>query len=333
MENIIYFDSGTTNSRAYYIKDGIPTSSLSKKIGTINNVLSGDPNALLKGLKELYDALLAQLCLCDCDIKSIYMSGMVTSKNGIYEVPYLHTPVDAFSYQAKATIHRFPLFERDVYLLPGIVSLPNHNEITLENIASVNNVRGEEIEMFGLASNFPSYFQDKHTAVIMPGSHSHILYMQKNHITEITSCFGGELYSAITNHTILNASASAAPEDVQTQYVKKGYCMVQKYGVNRALYITRTMTLFLDAPQIVRDSYLEGVVNSGIITALTSNPRSSCLDYIVIAGSSVYYKIFSALLDAIASPVPCVWLENTQSFALSGFLHLLSLRERSKIVL
>lgn len=323
MKRIVYFDSGTTNSRAYLVVDGKPTVNLKHKIGTVDNVLSGNKETLLKGLKVLYDELLEQCDLKDSEIDGVYMSGMATSKNGVLEVPYLETPVTVKTYAADITYWDAPIFNRKIGFLTGLVSKPGAP--TMENIEHVSNVRGEEIEIFGIMSKYPELFVNKNTALIMPGSHNHLLYTKNCAITGISSCFGGEAYAAFANHTMLNASVDPAPDKILPEMVKKGYDMVMKYGVNRALYITRAMYLFDVSDQVQRNSYLEGVINAGIITALRSYEDADKLDYVCCAGSEVYFEIFQPIIGYAELKAPFVKIEQdpAQSFALTGFLEIM----------
>jgi len=318
----IYFDSGTTNTRIYYIEERVMKAVQSRKIGTIDNVASGDRHTLLRGLKDMYDRLLRELALSDADIDGIYMSGMATSQNGVHEVGYLWVPVGLAEYRNAVSFWRTPLFERQVGFLTGLVYRPDMTKGTLQNAAEFNNVRGEEIELLGIMETYSPFFAGKKTAVIMPGSHTHILYTEDQKIVEITSCMGGEMFAAMAVNTILSASVTAAPDVIVEQGLISGFDMVRKYGINRALYITRTLDLFTDESLQTRNSYLEGVINEGIITALQSSRRFGDLDCIAVAGSPIYFQIYAPLLSHAGVTVPCIRIEQNKndSFALQGFL-------------
>ena len=317
----VYFDSGTTNSRAYLLHNNELLCAHYKAVGTVDNVLHGDKTRLEQGLKELYDELLAKANVKDSQVGGVYMSGMVTSLNGICEVPYLPTPLNAQDYRRGWFSFTPKLFGREVWLMTGVVALPS-DEITVENVEFVNNIRGEESEIFGIMAENPDLFEGRKCAVIMPGSHNHIIYVEGGRITDITSCLGGELYASVSQHTILKASVSEKPDVIDPEYVARGWFMVEKYGFNRALYIARAMTLFTKAGRIAIDSYMEGVVNAGIIKALCANRAYKTLNSVIVAGSPLYHEIFSALLKAAGSDLSCKLVAPEISFALSGFLHL-----------
>lgn len=321
MKRYVYYDSGTTNSRLYLIEDGALAAKKTRQIGTLDNVKSGDSDTLLRGLSRMYQELLAERGLTDGEIDGIFMSGMATSVNGIFPVDYLPVPVDAASYRRRITWRKTPCFDREIGYLTGLCDGPGEPG-SLENVEAFHNVRGEEIEALGMIARFPAHFVDKSVAVVMPGSHTHVLYVENGVITGITSCMGGEFFAAMAEHTILGASVDARPERILPEAVKAGHRMGKKYGVNRALYMTRSLELFTKEPKEVRNSFLEGVVNGGVITALLQRQKERPLDGVLVAGKKLYYEIFSAVLEAEGSPLPCGMLEESEeiSFALAGFL-------------
>lgn len=324
MAYIVYFDSGTTNSRAYLLRHGKLVASAAKKVGTIDNVMQQE-NVLLKGLKVLYEELCERAKIEDGEVQAIYMSGMVTSKQGIKETPYVPLPITAEQYRARLYSYHAPLFGREILLMPGLIS--KRPEEAEDQIALINNVRGEETELFGLMAEHPHYFNQKICAVLMPGSHTHILFTNNHQIVDICSCMGGELYAALAQNTILRASVSERPSCVESEFVKKGYQNTVLYGINRALYITRAMHLFSQCTVQERDSYIEGVVNAGIITALQCNPFFLKLNHILVMGSGVYYDIFDALCKQAGIEAPCELVKSEESFSVCGIR---SLMEREK---
>ena len=330
MKTYIYYDSGTTNSRIYLVRDGRVLDWEKKNVGTVNNVLSGKRDTLALALLEMYRDLLTKNGLEERDIDEIFMSGMATSKNGVCETDYVCVPLDLADYCQSITFQENEIFGRRIGLLTGLIYRPEAPE-DQDGGAHFHNVRGEEIELFGIMEQYPQYFKGKRTATIMPGSHTHILFTDNRKITGILSCMGGELFAAVSRNTILSASVSENPENpdaAMMEAMNRGCDVVQKYGFNRALYMVRTMDLFTGASQGERDFFLEGAVNAGIITGLLSSGHLEELDQICVAGKRVYYDIFSSLLKHQGVGLPCMPLEQgEESFALRGFLELIKERE------
>ena len=51
---IVYYDSGTTNTRAYLLRDGAILQKVSRPVGARNSALSGDRDELLRALAAMY---------------------------------------------------------------------------------------------------------------------------------------------------------------------------------------------------------------------------------------------------------------------------------------
>ena len=149
MKAYVYFDSGTTNTRGYLICNGIVKDSIKENIGTINNVLEDDPKVLESEVYKIYQKLLERNDMVDEQINDIYMSGMATSCNGIFETDYMNVPVSVKKYAQDITYHDNETFQRKIGYLTGLAVRPVP-EGELGNIEQFNNVRGEEIELFGI---------------------------------------------------------------------------------------------------------------------------------------------------------------------------------------
>lgn len=328
MSVIVYFDSGTTNTRGFLLQNNQVIAKKRMSIGTVDNVLAQNSSTLLDAIWNLYQQLIADQNLQDNDVQDIYISGMATSVNGIYEVPYMPLPIDAQQYAQSFYRHMLPHFDREVVLLTGLVRGPDTNHLDMSNMDQLNNVRGEELELFGVMSGFSKKFDAQECAVIMPGTHTHILYVRDGTISNITSCMGGELYAAISQHTILRASVSESPHIIQQTFLESGYHMTQKHGFNRALYMTRTIDLFTNYSRVQRDSFMEGVIHTGIVIALKEMSKQIKLDTIFITGKDVYMDIFPPLLQCAGIHTPCVHAVQPMSLSVAGLLYLLEQHKR-----
>jgi len=106
----VYFDSGTTNTRAYLIKDAKILDMVKSSVGSKDSSIAGGNLVLLEGLKKLYDELLHRNSMDESQIVDIYASGIVTSPFGIKEVPHVSTPVSQKKIFDSIYIHHEALF-------------------------------------------------------------------------------------------------------------------------------------------------------------------------------------------------------------------------------
>ena len=95
MDNyLLYFDSGTSNTRAYLLDRDFQVRYVAKKaVGSKDSAIAGSNRVLIEGMKALHDQVLAENGLGEENISAIYASGMITSPYGLKEVPHLPLPL------------------------------------------------------------------------------------------------------------------------------------------------------------------------------------------------------------------------------------------------
>ncbi len=291
-----YFDSGTTNTRAYLIHDKQITQKADLAVGSRNCSLNHSNQILKDSLLKLYHQLLEQEGIQDCDIASVFISGMVSSPSGLIEIEHLSTPVDLSKLKTHLVKYSMEEFgDREIFIIPGIKTLPQGQKASIETIALANNMRGEEIEIFGILHRHPELGKG-HSCIVLPGSHTQVAFLTDGKIVDISSNVTGELYHSIVNHTIFGSSVCSQEKDsILPDMVCMGYRMLRQYGFNRALYIVRTMELFSDSTLTQRRSYLEGVINGGIIDVIVQMIQDPSTT-IAVAGPYQQYQIYSSII-------------------------------------
>lgn len=293
-------------------------------LGSKDASIAKDNDILIAGLKQLYDDLLQANCLRDGDVTGVYASGMVTSPYGIYEIPHLSTPVGIDTLQAGIyTYFEGSHFGRAIYLVPGVKTLPQDCSPSLETIEGVGNLRGEEIEVFGLISEF---LDSKEVACILTGSHTQIIYVKNGQMTDIISGFSGELVHGLVSSTVLS-SAVDVNGMVSPQDVLMGYKWLQKYGVARALYLIHSTNVFNVVDNGRRNSLLNGIVSGSVIQAFSTLYKGKCpgIEKVIVAGSGDYIRSYEVILQHCYHSLDIVTInpDPKESFSLKGFKELL----------
>ncbi len=313
---IVYFDSGTTNSRAYLLDEEFNVLNRKKKnVGSKDSSIAGSNKILLDGLYELYTELLKDSGLKDENVKSIYMSGMVTSPYGVHEVPHLILPLSIEEFSGRLYRHYEDVnFKRNVYLVPGLKTVN-------EDFSFVGNMRGEEIEIIGTLNELRHKGVDD-VALIMPGSHTHVTYVKDNGIRDIISNFSGELFHALKEETILAPILSEDFQELDAEMVKKAIENLGKFGFNRALYIGHAMRMMNVATPLQQFSYTEGVINGGIREALEyyCQHRWTECQSVALVCNEFMYKLFSIIFEGSKYIKNIIWLpiSDEKSYAVDG---------------
>ncbi len=374
----VYFNSGTTNTRAYLIKNQSVIQRAEINVGSRDSALKRDNSLLISFLKQLYDDLLKKACLDDSQIHEIYMSGMISSPSGLVEVEHLSTPITIYKLkQELVSYYENTFFKRNINIVPGIKTIPQGQVSSIENVININNMRGEEIEIMGILHCYPTLSSGS-SIIILPGSHTQVAFLHDGQIEDISSNITGELYYAITTSTILGASLTGSDEECENikiipdmvcmgydidissnitgelyyaittstilgasltgsdeecenikiipDMVCMGYDISHTYGFNRALYLIRNLDIFTNSSLSQRFSYMEGVINGGVMDAITQITKDKKCT-IAMAGSKTQYDIFKSLISQKFKQFDLTHIPEKKElpYSVEGFLNLISI--------
>lgn len=173
-------DWGSSSFRAYrFDEQGVPIAELSADKG-IREIQP--PTA------EHFETVLFELIgdwLSDGD--TVLLSGMITSRSGWVETPYLACPVDVTTIAAFAQC----LNTRNVQLrfLPGIKQEDPTPDV----------MRGEELQLLGAANAYES------STVVLPGTHSKWASMSGTVLSQFRTVITGELFEIILKNSLVGA--------------------------------------------------------------------------------------------------------------------------------
>lgn len=298
---IVYYDCGTTNTRAYLLNEGVIRQSISEKVGIKDFALEQDKSGLVKKLHEIFGYLIKTEKLNENNIAEIWLSGMISSPSGLIEIEHITAPVSLEKLKSSIAEYYEPkLFNRTLKIVPGIKTLNQGEKVLPEKAPEINIMRGEEIEIFGVLRENPE-LKTGCCVLVLPGSHTHAVLIQNGIIQDISSNVTGELFSAILDGTILGASITGKESwEISGEMVRLGAEEVHRAGFNKALYTLRTMDLFTSATLNERRSYLEGVLNAGVMDSISCMAKNNNIKdniRLAVAGDNVQKEVFNALSE------------------------------------
>ena len=128
--------------------------------------------------------------------RRILLGGMVTSRGGWVETPYVPCPADAAQVAGAAIRRREG--GRDLRFLAG-VSLGEGPAIT-------DVMRGEEVQIFGLGAAGPAL-------VVLPGTHSKWARIEAGRVAGFRTFMTGELYDLVLRRSLAGALAEGEAPD------------------------------------------------------------------------------------------------------------------------
>ena len=177
-------DWGTTHIRAW-------------AIGEEDNVLAfRESNEGMKNLQQnQFEPVLLKLIeswLDDTKVTTVIACGMVGSKQGWVETPYLKTPCVPIDNQQLA-IATTKDNRIKVNFVPGVMQ---------NNLADI--MRGEETQIAGFINKNPDF----NGVVCLPGTHTKWVNVKEGQITSFKTFMTGELFGVISNHTLIRHSIS-----------------------------------------------------------------------------------------------------------------------------
>jgi 2-dehydro-3-deoxygalactonokinase len=172
----IIVDWGTSSFRAYRFGADGEIMEQHQAASGILTVTDGDFEAALE--REIGPWLTPQT--------EVLLSGMITSRNGWIETPYVEAP--ATLAQLAAGAREITAKNRMLLrFLPGVCVKG----------ASPDVMRGEEIQVFGSVGPLES------ATVVLPGTHSKWVRVQAGVLHDFKSFMTGEVFAALKAHTIL----------------------------------------------------------------------------------------------------------------------------------
>ncbi len=237
---MIAVDWGTSSFRAWRLADGD---------GRVLDERTA-PDGLLSSRGRFEDVLVRHLeGWIDADV---LLGGMVGSRNGWVEVPYVEAPagVEALAAGlASVDVPRLP--GRRVRIAPGVCQRGSTPEV----------MRGEEVQIVGLLDALPE--GDAHT-VCLPGTHSKWVRVEHGRITSFRTAMTGELYALLRTHSLLAALMPAMPDSDADDgaALDAGAAAATRDPVPLAsrLFGVRTRGLFGELPAAQAASYLSGLL-------------------------------------------------------------------------
>lgn len=172
--------------------------------------------------------------------------GMVGSRNGWLEVPYLDTPTSVDRLAGALTT--LSTAGRTLHLVPGLRD-PSRPDV----------MRGEETQVVGVLVQSPEIA--RRGCLLLPGTHSKWVSLRDGEVTGFATVMTGELFALLTQHSILGASLPPALDDEQA--FRRGVDTARDSGAAGALSrVFSARTLMLDgslAASSVAD-YLSGLL-------------------------------------------------------------------------
>jgi len=265
----IAVDWGTTSCRAYRANaEGIVIETVVAAEGVLA-VRDGDFEAALERLIGNWDTSLPVLA-----------AGMITSRHGWIEIPYVACPAGAEELAESLHLHRTGR-GRKVAFSTGL------SYRAADGIPDV--MRGEEALVLGATEDGRGHF-------VTPGTHSKWIAKENGRIVRFTTYATGEVFAALGNHTILGRLMKEGPHDDAAFLRGVKSALGDPAGFLHRVFSARSLGLFGEMPPEHIASYLSGqVIGTEVAHARVACPPDTI--YVVLASAAIgghYVKAMEA---------------------------------------
>jgi len=177
----------------------------------------------------------------------ILMSGMIGSRQGWVEAPYVVTPVDIGD--LAAGLARVPFEATDVRIVPGLKTTEGGKHDV---------IRGEETQIFGALARLGI----DSGRFLLPGTHSKWATVEASRVSGFATYMTGEIFSAAREHTILGRlmQEGSASGSGFLRGVADGAAPGAPGALLHRLFGVRTAGLFGDIAGVDLADYLSGLL-------------------------------------------------------------------------
>jgi 2-dehydro-3-deoxygalactonokinase len=225
---------------------------------------------------------------------AVVVSGMASSSIGWRELPYARVPFALDGSSART--ETLPL---------DMGSGQTTRVVLVSGLATADDVmRGEETELLGLfvEGHFADVAEDG--LVVLPGTHSKHVVLEKGRVTGFRTYMTGELFDALSAHTVLKASLG----DVETADAGVGhpenlaaFCeavrLAAEHGLAGILFKIRSRSVLGSVPAASSRHALRGMLIGAELHDLAEQPPGRRI--LLAAGPSTAdaYRLASEALD------------------------------------
>jgi 2-dehydro-3-deoxygalactonokinase len=174
----------------------------------------------------------------------ILMSGMVGSRQGWTEVPYVQCPAGPENFAAH--LKKVEGAAGAVWIVPGLSCVDS------SGVPDV--MRGEETQLLGVLDDLPA-----NAVVCLPGTHSKWVQVHDRTIESFSTYMTGELFAVLRQHSLLGRMMEEGPAD-EASFAAGVARSGEEGGLLHHLFGVRTLGLFGELSPKASPSYLSGLL-------------------------------------------------------------------------
>ncbi|MFC0338404.1 2-keto-3-deoxygalactonate kinase [Kushneria avicenniae] len=221
--------------------------------------------------------------------------GMIGSRGGWQEVPYVAAPADAGAI-ASGLIEIETGIDR-LALVPGVMQ---HSDAATGALPNV--MRGEETQLIGVMARQPALSQN--SLLVMPGTHSKWARVERERLVGFTTHMTGELYAVLREHSILGRPAHEcqenASEAASLEAFDEGLANARaagSAGLSGQLFSVRSRVLADELSPAASLAYLSGLLIGEEVRSATATLSGTSRPSLALIGDDALCQRYSRALS------------------------------------
>ena len=220
----------------------------------------------------------------------VLMSGMVGSRQGWQEAPYLFLPVSLKDVAIGAVDVQTNDLQRKVHVLPGVAC---------QEESRPDVMRGEETQMLGLGAGSSEWSG----IICLPGTHCKWVRIALGQVQQFDTYLTGELFSIVRQHSILLHDLESGDVDVEQPAFAKGVStgFEETTPLLTSLFRIRATSLLLDRDPVANLAFLSGRVLGEELRSATRKIEKT--EKIQLVGGSSLTKLYARALSLVGREV------------------------------
>lgn len=258
-------DCGTTFTRIYIVQEGEIIASGRERFGVRNVSLCGSSEPLKLEIRALLFRTLQANGISLEQIRFMIASGMITSEDGLMEVPHLVAPVgceDLAENMVQVDGTKILDIPVPLYFIPGVKNYYTR-EAGAAQLPEIDFMRGEEVQCMGiLAENVPTP-----CTIVTLSSHTKIIHINENgQISASSTTISGQLFEALVKSTNIGKSI-ASPSNGEPaggysfeELADLAERFVEDTGLVRTLMMLRPFQLLLCSDGLERSTFADAAI-------------------------------------------------------------------------
>lgn len=318
----IYVDLGTTNTRVWLMRGNAILTQVRKPIGVSDTARDGSKIRIRAALKESIEDVLNQTKDKSCQPACVVAAGMISSPEGLLELPHISTPAGIRELAAGARWFEFPeITDLPILLVPGVRTGPV--AVTPSTVAESDVMRGEETLCLGLSA---LGVIAPESLVLSLGSHWKAIRLNaEGQIQSSITSLSGELIRAAQTQTVLASAVSSDwPEEFDHEWLAAGIAQQCRSGLSRALFCVRLMALADEGTAADRFSFLLGAFIADYLDALMAQGILAAHTQVAISGNQATAMACQAALAQLSIRAVVLTAEEIEKGFLAGLGPVLS---------